>query len=517
MCNIFHKFFKGFNTCSTQEVTSSFPVIVMVLVKEMKMKGPRVGKKKRNMKGTLGNNKSTRLLQLQLGQVSLFPLRQPSSARFQNLLDAEAHGSSSKPTVTDDRDFILSQDFFCTPDYITPDNQNILKTLDFDKENTPCPKSPEKLNTTKSKRCRLDAMSVNPLSPTLSGDHQGVVELGKDSVPEEVDVERTEAAGRPKAQSYVSRSAVALRCRVMPPPCIRNPYVKDALEKDIDPFGNQRLKCAGLFPAVTGGGDGLSRYHTDFHEIEQIGRGNFSNVFKVLKRIDGCLYAVKHSTRQLRQETERTKALMEVQALAALGHHENIVGYYSSWFENEQLYIQMELCDHSLSLKKCSALFTEEQVLEALFQVANALRFIHEKGMAHLDVKPDNIYVKNGVYKLGDFGCATLVDNSLPIEEGDARYMPQEILNENYDHLEKVDIFSLGASIYELICRLPLPESGCLFSNLKEGKLHLLPSHSLQLQNLLKAMMDLDPAKRPSAKELTENPIFTRFQRTAGN
>lgn len=102
-------------------------------------------------------------------------------------------------------------------------------------------------------------------------------------------------------------------------------------------------RIAGLFPATIGG-DGLSRYRTDFHEIEvlyfksklycnchelfcigitfpkfnflvsfltfpfycqQIGRGNFSSVFKVLKRIDGCLYAVKRSSRQLRQETER--------------------------------------------------------------------------------------------------------------------------------------------------------------------------------------------------------------------
>lgn len=121
-----------------------------------------------------------------------------------------------------------------------------------------------------------------------------------------------------------------------------------------------------------------------------------------------------------------------------------------------------------------------------MVQVANALRFIHERGIAHLDVKPDNIYVKNGVYKLGDFGCATLLDTSLPIEEGDARYMPQEILNENYDHLDKVDIFSLGASIFELIRGSPLPESGCQFFNLKEGRLPLLPGHSMQFQNLLK-------------------------------
>lgn len=121
-------------------------------------------------------------------------------------------------------------------------------------------------------------------------------------------------------------------------------------------------------------------------------------------------------------------------------------------------------------------------------QVANALRFIHERGIAHLDVKPDNIYVKNGVYKLGDFGCATLLDNSLPIEEGDARYMPQEILNENYEHLDRVDIFSLGASIFELIRGSPLPESGYQFLNLKEGRLPLLPGHSLQFQNLLKVL-----------------------------
>lgn len=117
-------------------------------------------------------------------------------------------------------------------------------------------------------------------------------------------------------------------------------------------------------------------------------------------------------------------------------------------------------------------------------QIAKALQFVHGRGIAHLDVKPDNIYIKNGVYKLGDFGCATLIDKSLPIEEGDARYMPQEILNEKYDHLDKVDIFSLGAAIYELIRGSPLPESGSQF--LKEGKLPLLPGHSLQFQNLLK-------------------------------
>lgn len=123
-----------------------------------------------------------------------------------------------------------------------------------------------------------------------------------------------------------------------------------------------------------------------------------------------------------------------------------------------------------------------------------------------MDVKPDNIYVKNGVYKLGDFGCATLLDRSLPIEEGDARYMPQEILNEKYDHLDKVDIFSLGVTIYELIKGSPLPESGIHCLNLKEGKLPLLPGHSVQFQNLLKV---------PCMSSLSLSFFLTKFEDTS--
>ncbi|CAN0880703.1 Wee1-like protein kinase [Linum grandiflorum] len=439
------------------------------------------------MKATMATH-----LQTQLGLPLPKYQQQPSSASssnpsstFQSLLESVAtdapHTSSEIADVDlDDKDFILSQDFFCTPDYITPDNQNLLSSFDGNKENVQCPESPEKLNTVKSKKRRQES-------------EQKFLEIRK-------------------PQSFVPQSAVALRCRVMPPPCIQNPYLAEASTTVVDPFGNQRVKCADIFSSVAGG-DGLSRYHTDFHELEQIGAGNFNQVFKVLRRIDGCLYAVKRSNRQLHQDALRRKALMEVQALAALGCHENIVGYYSSWFENQQLYIQTELCDFSLSIDNLQKRLTELEVLSILHQIAKALAFIHDRGVVHLDVKPDNIYAKNGIYKLGDFGCASRLDKSLPIEEGDARYMPQEILNENYDHLDKVDIFSLGASIYELIRAAPLPESGSLFLNLKEGKLPLLPGHSLQFQNLLKAMVDPDPVRRPSSRSLVDNPIFGKVER----
>ena len=49
-----------------------------------------------------------------------------------------------------------------------------------------------------------------------------------------------------KKPNYISQSAVALRCRVMPPPCMKNPYLMDDSGVDIDPFGSSRSKCEGI-------------------------------------------------------------------------------------------------------------------------------------------------------------------------------------------------------------------------------------------------------------------------------
>uniref|UniRef100_A0A0E0CF52 Protein kinase domain-containing protein n=1 Tax=Oryza meridionalis TaxID=40149 RepID=A0A0E0CF52_9ORYZ len=431
-------------------------------------------------------------LSLQLEHVSLFsfladaPREGAAAARtpftpFEELLEGSCDPDPTPPPplpplqpqatpmdadeVVEEKDCgILSQDFFCTPDYITPDAPQLGSGFDANKENIPCPNSPEK-SVCRSKRYKRDC-SPKGLGSNDIFDSQWIAPVQFEGLDDSEEEQLKESSSH-KRGSYVSQSAVALRCRVMPPPCIRNPYLNTDHQIDDNVFGGRQCKSSGFSPSVDG--DGLSRYRTDFHEIEQIGRGNFSVVFKVLKRIDGCLYAVKRSIRQLHNDRERRQAVKEVQALAALGCHENII--------------------------------------------CKGLDFIHERGIAHLDVKPDNIYVRNGVYKLGDFGCATLIDRSLAIEDGDSRYMPPEMLNDKYEHLDRVDIFSLGAAIYELIRGTQLPDSGPQFSSLREGKIALLPGCPMQFQSLIKSMMDPDPMRRPSAKEVLRHPIFDKLHK----
>ena len=111
----------------------------------------------------------------------------------------------------------------------------------------------------------------------------------------------------------------------------------------------------------------------------------------------------------------------------------NVVRYHNAWLENQQLHIQMEVCECTLHEKFVAAhVRVEEATLVAvLHQIGKALRTIHARGLAHLDVKPDNIYCKQGRFLLGDFGLAfaqkTLSEGVEPME-GDGRYASPEVI-----------------------------------------------------------------------------------------
>jgi len=102
--------------------------------------------------------------------------------------------------------------------------------------------------------------------------------------------------------------------------------------------------------------------------------------------------------------------------------------------------------------------------------MVDALEVIHEENLVHLDIKPENIFFRGPVYKLGDFGLATNISSRRIVDDGDSRYMSLEILNDDYGDLKKADIFSLGCSILEL-CRGPLPYDGEEWQDLRKGVL----------------------------------------------
>ncbi|XP_003967224.1 wee1-like protein kinase 2 [Takifugu rubripes] len=286
----------------------------------------------------------------------------------------------------------------------------------------------------------------------------------------------------------------------------------------------------------------LSRYESEFLELECIGVGEFGAVYKCVKRLDGCLYAIKRSRRPLAGSANEQLALKEVYAHAVLGHHPHVVRYYSAWAEDDHMIIQNEYCDGGsladaiLQKEGHGELFSEPKLKDLLLQVSMGLKYIHGSGLVHLDIKPSNIFVcqrtdtsgacegeseedddgrtsTGVVYKIGDLGHVTSTNNP-QVEEGDSRFLASEVLHEDYSNLPKADIFALGLTVLLAAGAPPLPQNGDEWHNLREGKLPELPQElSPPFRALLQLLLYPDLTKRPSAKELCKH-VMLREEKT---
>jgi serine/threonine protein kinase len=136
---------------------------------------------------------------------------------------------------------------------------------------------------------------------------------------------------------------------------------------------------------------------------------------------------------------------------------------------------------HKLHNKRGEAFLVEEKlpkvlndrsashgILEAanlLYDIANALNHLHEiKDLVHGDVKPDNIGMKNYDYILLDFGICrksgSFKITSTPTGSLRTR-APELLLGEGYIIPTKVDVWALGATVYNFCCgRFPLYDVG---------------------------------------------------------
>ncbi|XP_072340166.1 membrane-associated tyrosine- and threonine-specific cdc2-inhibitory kinase isoform X2 [Scyliorhinus torazame] len=254
-----------------------------------------------------------------------------------------------------------------------------------------------------------------------------------------------------------------------------------------------------------------------FQKISKLGHGSFGEVFKVRSKEDGQLYAVKRSMELFRGETDRSRKLEEAQKHERLGAHANLVRFVHAWEERRQLYIQTELCDASLQqyAEGCCPL-PERQVWAFLADLAAALKHLHDRGLAHMDVKPANIFVAGGrVCKLGDFGLMLELEEGdlSEAQEGDPKYMAPELLKGIYS--KAADIFSLGMTILDISCNLELPRSGDGWQKLRQGYLpeEFVSGLSPGLLEVLRAMLQPDFRLRISVDNLLALPALRRVQR----
>uniref|UniRef100_A0ABI8A3S6 non-specific serine/threonine protein kinase n=1 Tax=Felis catus TaxID=9685 RepID=A0ABI8A3S6_FELCA len=253
--------------------------------------------------------------------------------------------------------------------------------------------------------------------------------------------------------------------------------------------------------------------------IKAIGEGAFGKAFLAKRTSDSKHCVIKEIDFAKMPPQEKEASTKEVVLLAKM-KHPNIVTFFSSFQENNRLFIVMEYCDGGDLMKRIhrqrGVLFSEDQILSWFVQISLGLKYIHDRKILHRDIKAQNIFLsKNGmVAKLGDFGIARVLNNSMELARtciGTPYYLSPEIC-QNKPYNNKTDIWSLGCVLYEL-CTLKHPFEG---NNLHQLVLKICQAHfapisprfSHDLQALISQLFEVSPRDRPSINSILKRPFL---------
>ena len=251
-----------------------------------------------------------------------------------------------------------------------------------------------------------------------------------------------------------------------------------------------------------------------YEYIRTIGHGSFSAVVLCKHSYTKELYACKVVSRALLNE-ERIfdRFEQEVRVLQSFDHP-NIVHVETIVFTEEYIYLVMEYCSHGELFRYIvqHGMLDEPELRRMFKQICSALAFVHNHNIAHRDLKPENILLDKDLNpKLADFGLchATSAQKLLTTPCGSPFYAPPEIIrNDVYDG-KKADIWSLGVVLYTMATgSLPWTETNQtqLFLQIEEADINIPAALSPPLQQLLGMMLQREPWRRPTCKEILELP-----------
>ena len=196
-----------------------------------------------------------------------------------------------------------------------------------------------------------------------------------------------------------------------------------------------------------------------YEVLEELGAGGMGNVYRAKNVTLERIVALKTLAPQFATDEGFVQRFLKEARAAARLNHQNIVQIYDFGCEEGVYYLAMEYVDgQSLrTLLKRRGRFSERDALALIRQAVRALAVAHAEGLVHRDIKPDNLMLTaKGELKLVDLGIAKRVDEEQGMTQtgqavGTPQYISPEQIRGARDIDARADIYSLGATFYQLI------------------------------------------------------------------
>ncbi|GAQ78227.1 Serine/threonine protein kinase [Klebsormidium nitens] len=254
-----------------------------------------------------------------------------------------------------------------------------------------------------------------------------------------------------------------------------------------------------------------------FEVLKFLGKGSYGSVHKVKRFSDGNTYAIKESNVKNMAQEEKMDAVNEIRLLASV-RHDNVIQYHEAFIDGGKLCIVMEFAEHGDLAKAIKDRaqqrkhFPEEQIWSYLIQICRGLQALHATRIIHRDIKSANIMRPDSSrVKIGDLGVAKVLKGAMTKTQiGTPHYMPPEVWK-NKPYSFSSDIWALGCVLFEM-CTFNVPFEARSMSELRykviRGTYPAIPAeYSKELAHMVKTLLNIDQATRPSAEQVLGMPI----------
>ena len=258
----------------------------------------------------------------------------------------------------------------------------------------------------------------------------------------------------------------------------------------------------------------------NFELISKLGEGSYSTVYKVRRKADLKMYALKKVKLKNLSEKEKQNALNEIRILASI-KSDHIIAYKEAFIEEKEKILCLvtefankgDLFQKITYFKQMQKSFEEKDILNIFIQILQGLKCLHDHNILHRDLKSANIFLfNNNLAKIGDLNVSKVTKNGIGhTQTGTPYYASPEVWNDE-SYTNKSDIWSLGCVLYEMICLTPpfkAESMDGLYHKIIKGKYNKIPEkYSKELNEILKLLFNVNPKERPSCDELLKNSII---------
>ncbi|KAF6280943.1 hypothetical protein mRhiFer1_009322 [Rhinolophus ferrumequinum] len=248
-----------------------------------------------------------------------------------------------------------------------------------------------------------------------------------------------------------------------------------------------------------------------------IGTGTFGKVVLGKHILTQTMVAVKIIDQRVSNRTHRS-LLHEVRCMADL-HHPNIVQLFHVISSVESLFLVMELVPGGDMLRylRDHGRMSEDKARGVFRQLVSAVQYCHEKGIAHRDLKPQNVLLDAQLNaKLADFGLGASSNiHRLSTFCGSPLYAAPELFRSQTFDGRAADNWSLGVLLYEMLTNT-LPFKAKTWGGVKEKVVrgrYVVPSYlSLEVGRFLRKLLTLIPEQRENLTAIMPDPWLNMGQ-----